>query len=293
MPRHSPSLHENKKDQISSIQLYNLYYLTQALYLLDDNKKQIISIKIEDISTDYLVKRNNPGLLYDIWLFIQILNEYNVDCPRDTKELLLDFLKDLQSKEGFFRANLSEGTKGNKNSYLLNTKMALDIFNYFSIRNQKTEIALRWIKQNVNNIINFENPDFISDGGFLYNIMYLENLYELDLLSDTDYFSLIQQLKSIYPDYPDSVEKFDTAINMNDLLDVNLDTDKKAIEHYLLSTQLKNGAFPLYGNGENADTLTTYLSIKTMKKLDIKIAKKGELNEWINSQLDQILKISM
>ncbi|MNP37286.1 hypothetical protein D3C76_1307280 [compost metagenome] len=123
--------------------------------------------------------------------------------------------------------------------------------------------------------------------------MYLENLYELDLLSDTDYFSLIQQLKSIYPDYPDSVEKFDTAINMNDLLDVNLDTDKKAIEHYLLSTQLKNGAFPLYGNGENADTLTTYLSIKTMKKLDIKIAKKGELNEWINSQLDQILKISM
>lgn len=33
---------ESNENQISSVQLYNLYYLTQTLYLLDDRDKQII-----------------------------------------------------------------------------------------------------------------------------------------------------------------------------------------------------------------------------------------------------------
>ncbi|MFR9711102.1 hypothetical protein ACL02P_17230 [Paenibacillus sp. MB22_1] len=233
------------------------------------------------------------GLLYDIWLYIELLSEHKVNCPREEKELILDLLEEMQSKEGFFRSNLSESTSGNMSSYLLNTKMALDIFSYFEIRNRQTDTALNWIKQNTKNIINFNNPDLISDGSFLYIISYLENRYDIDLLSDTELIELTQKIKGIYPDYPDSIEKFDTVININNSLNIGLSVNKKVIENYLLSTQLKNGAFPLYGIGERADSLTTYLSIKTMKQLNLKIAHKDELNKWLYDQIYKILKISI
>lgn len=287
------SLQEYNKSQISSVDLYNLYYLSQTLYLINDNKKQTISTKIKDISSDGYLQRSNPGLLYDIWLYIELLSEHKVNCPREEKELILDLLEEMQSKEGFFRSNLSESTSGNMSSYLLNTKMALDIFSYFEIRNRQTDTALNWIKQNTKNIINFNNPDLISDGSFLYIISYLENRYDIDLLSDTELIELTQKIKGIYPDYPDSIEKFDTVININNSLNIGLSVNKKVIENYLLSTQLKNGAFPLYGIGERADSLTTYLSIKTMKQLNLKIAHKDELNKWLYDQIYKILKISI
>ncbi|GJM75228.1 hypothetical protein HMSSN036_74440 [Paenibacillus macerans] len=72
-----------------------------------------------------------------MWLYIQLSNEHNFEISENTKDMLLDLLEDLQSKEGFFRANLSEKINGNENSYLMSTKMALDIYYYFNIRNQK------------------------------------------------------------------------------------------------------------------------------------------------------------
>jgi hypothetical protein len=58
------SLQEYNKSQISSVDLYNLYYLSQTLYLINDNKKQTISTKIKDISSDGYLQRSNPGLLH-------------------------------------------------------------------------------------------------------------------------------------------------------------------------------------------------------------------------------------
>ncbi|GJM75227.1 hypothetical protein HMSSN036_74430 [Paenibacillus macerans] len=75
-------------------------------------------------------------------------------------------------------------------------------------------------------------------------------------------------------------------------MSADFELDNKVIEDYLHSIQLKNGAFSLYGSEKTPDALTTYICIKTIKKLGIKLTKEDELTEWLNSQISQIL-ISM
>src|SRR5690606_19261168 len=112
-------------------------------------------------------------------------------------------------------------------------------------------------------------------------------------LNDNLLDQYIELVSNIYQRAPNSVEKFDTTLNLNNEFSSNvIDLDRNEITKYLEEVQLESGAFSLYGNKKTSDAMTTFLSVKLLSYFDADIPKKNELTVWLNDEINTIFGIN-
>lgn len=272
---------------VSSNELYNLYYLLKTQKLIDKHESYKDVVKLIDISN--LLKKENQGILFDIWLYVNLFEEYGLSVREINKEQIIDFLSSLQNDNGMFNAFLSEGTYDeNLYNYLLPTKLAVEVYELLNLKTPNRDKRQLWIDENIDEILKAKQKDFISSGGFLYLSKFLKNKEESTLnISLNNYMDIISKH---YKSTPNSVEKFDTAMNIDSVFSTNtLLLEKDEVEKYLGNVQLENGSFSLYGKKEYPDAFTTFLSIGLLYMLDSKIPKIDELTVWLGNEINKTL----
>lgn len=97
----------SSENLISGTQLYDLYYLSASLNIIEHDNKSYEE-NIISIDPTNLLNEENQGLLFDIWLYVNLLNEHNLSVDNQKKERIINLLSSLQSKDGFFISNYSE-----------------------------------------------------------------------------------------------------------------------------------------------------------------------------------------
>jgi hypothetical protein len=144
-----------------------------------------------------------------------------------------------------------------------------------------------WINKVFHDLNTHNFDDFISYGNYLYLIKYIEETYlvKLDeslLISTSAYENYLKKLLRLYEKEKSSIEKYDTALKLNKIFKKSLfKVNRSEITDYLSSIQLENGSFPLYGEGLNSDTLTTYLAVQICNELEIDIANREKLFNFL------------
>ncbi|OBY76397.1 hypothetical protein BBG47_27350 [Paenibacillus sp. KS1] len=256
--------------------LYSYYYSTKSISILEglDSDSALLS----DVEHDDVRKIINDGI-YEVWLYVNSVDIRNIDST--DKLQILNYINSLHSNKGFFKANLKDSSDRPNSSYLLDTKMALEIYDRFERDIPNTKKILNYIESTLNQINSPQTYDFVSLGGYLTIINQIETILAryINLNQDELYSnSMIGRLKKLYLEEPSSIEKFETAVNINNYTNtLILPIDTKEVETYIKRIQNKNGMFPISGSKTGFDTLSTFLVIKTLTTLGIEIPNKEKL----------------
>jgi len=271
---------------LSSNEIYHLYYLLMTQKLLDNSKLYIDEVNLIDPST--LFNKENQGLLFDMWLYVTLFNEYGLSISEQNKENIISLLTLLQNDDGLFRSFYSEGEYEDEFNYVFPTKLALEIYRLLNVDvPNKSKIRL-WMDENIDSIMYIKKEDFISSGGFLYLFKYIKSTYNDN--SENLLKQYGEMVSNSYENTSNSAEKFDTALNINaefsyDLLNI----DRNIVSEYLNDVQLESGAFSLYGNKKDADAMTTFISVRLLSHFKIDIPKESKLTEWLNNEINAVL----
>lgn len=266
-----------------------MYYLLKTQKLLDENNKSNIE-EISLIEPSNLFDKDNHGLLFNIWMYVTLFDEYNLPVSKENKKEIINLLGLLQNDDGLFNSFYLEGKYEEMYNYVFPTKLALDIYQILNTEAPNKNKIQSWIDENVDTLMSMRKNDFISNGGLLYLLKYIKNMDDTNVDNSLDQY--IDSLSSLYQNAPNSAEKFDTALNINTTFSHNIfNIDNKEMVDYLEDIQIDNGAFTLYGNKKNADAMTTYISVRLLSHFQVNISKKAQLITWMNDEINSIFDI--
>ncbi len=280
-----PEKHENSKRyhwEFSQINLYNLTFSTKGLISLDPERE---FNKLKELINHERFFNNIVAndQLYDIWLWTELRKDIGEVLNVKAREKVIQYVKDLRDKNEFYRINMKDS--GHKELYQLHsTKMALDILEFYD------EIPdLKFLENLLPEMLNelkdiSSTKDFISYGGYLLHIKSLDDFYfkqkQKYIINEEKYSDIFDMIIDKYHKEPNSIMKFDTAIQLNEAFVRDLiKIDKNVVKDFLISSQLDDGSFPL---GNSSDVLTTYLAINVIHKLNIHIPHLYELQSYMN-----------
>ncbi|WP_066297576.1 hypothetical protein [Bacillus sp. FJAT-29937] len=268
--------------------LYAVSYAMNSKKILGDlgeDEKNNLILQIEKDNLEELIDINYRGTLYDLWLYIKLCEELEMQ-PKYGDEIS-KILEKLWNNEGFYKAYKDETIKQPAPSFLLSTKMALDIYESINIPIPSLDVTKNWVKGVFKSVEADSNYDFISKGSFLVLINEIDILIsDENILPKEKYEVLKGELVSLFEDSEDSVEKFKVGLQINELYNdeiIILETEN--IKDYLYNIQLPNGAFPMFGKGQ-PDILSTSISLSIMNDLSIEILNKDALITY----LDQVVQ---
>lgn len=280
----SPNSDSQKESNLYSLDFYNLYYALELKKLTNSltNEDELKVIQaFESVKADSLVLQS--GNIFDLWLYskINLLLDKQLLMSKDEKELI----DKLFTNNGFFLSTVDESQSLNNSSYILSTKMGLDIYAAYNETIPNSKIIKSWVNETLSKVANAEKQDFISYGSYLYLLDEINDYLKTEskiFVSNEKQEWMMKRLVDSYNQIPNSIEKFDTALNINEAYKLNvIPVDSKEVHKYLESIQLENGSFPIYGVGE-ADIMTTFLAVKIMNKLGIENEKEEKLIRYLN-----------
>jgi hypothetical protein len=273
---------------LSSNQLYHLYYLLNTQKLIENNKKFIYQEKIKLINPALLLNEKSQALLFDIWLYVNLLNEQGLLISEQHKEAIISILNSLQNENGVFTSNFSEASYGEElYNYLFPTKLAMDIYELIGMETPNKKKRDLWINNNLDKILKVKRGDFVSNGGFLYLIKYIQNK---DGYKNNSLNKYLAQVVDIYTKSDNSAERIDTALNLNKEFSFEIfKLDKNEVAKYLESIQLEMGAFSLFWKKKYPDAMTTFISVNALMYLNQEIPRLEKLILWVDQEIQSTL----
>ncbi|MBG9791100.1 hypothetical protein ABD76_00550 [Paenibacillus dendritiformis] len=175
---HSIEYEDAPKGKI--VDLYNFYYATETILLLNQYSDQEYIDKIHGklndlVSIEHLIRPENKGGLYDVWLYVNSLKSNEIKLEKIDK--IITYLKELQTKEGFFLSYKGESVNVARKNYLLSSKMSLDIMSHYKKEIPSLPDIQIWINKVFHDLNTHTFDDFISYGNYLYLMKYIEETY--------------------------------------------------------------------------------------------------------------------
>ncbi|WP_440214030.1 prenyltransferase/squalene oxidase repeat-containing protein [Cytobacillus praedii] len=290
--------HETIKDEIREKRpdLYTIYYGIEALHnlgSLGNEEKQTIINKFSELRLNDLINMEYNGSLYDIWLYINICKSLNIEVKY--KEELLKFLSEVYTNEGYYLSFKDENINQPDSSFILSTKMAIEIHKELNIEIANKDKTSEWLKKVYTQLetTKISDVDYLSIIGFVNIISELDNDPNIDLnlniINTASYKSFLHKLIPLYSEYPDSIEKYHSAIQLNRIAKTNVFfIDTEGVNQYLNSLQMSNGSFPFY-ESNNSDILSTSLAISLLTELDLEINKQELLLNFLEKSIKESL----
>lgn len=290
--------HETIKDEIVEKRpdLYTIYYGIEALHKLGslgNEEKEIIINKFSELRLNELINMEYNGSLYDIWLYVNICKALNIEVKY--KEELSKFLSEVYTSEGYYLSYKDENTNQPDPSFILSTKMAIDIYKELNIEIANKGKTSEWLNKIYTQLetIKISDADYLSIIGFVNIISELDYDPHIDLnlniINKASYKKFLHELIPLYSDYPDSIEKYHSAIQLNRIAKTDVFyIDREDVNQYLNSLQMINGSFPFY-ESKNSDILSTSLAVSLLTELGLEINKRELLLNYLEKSIKESL----
>ncbi|MGG4555152.1 hypothetical protein [Paenibacillus humicus] len=251
---------------LNKIDYYDYYYSLKTIKLLGEEgiHKRVKNTKLSPFTN-----------IYDIWLYVM-----SGQVDEKDKDKIIQFLNQLESNKGYYYPNEKEKNQGEVAKpylYLLDTKMALEIYKSLNEKITSEEIISKYLMQ-AEIELNKNELDFVSKGSFIVLIDEINTI--LDNKRDIPKIMGKYQndLVNLYIKTPPSLDKYYTAMKLINIYpDLGLELDKKEISKYIYKIQLSNGLFNIDGYTEGYDSLSTNLAVEILMNLNIDIPKKDRL----------------
>ncbi|MGN7300310.1 hypothetical protein [Ferdinandcohnia sp. SAFN-114] len=289
----SKDIESEKEKRVDQIDLYETYYSINSKTILKTlSNGEVIKIEESLANTDFskIINEKNLRLsLYDVWLYTETIKLMGKDL--EYKDQILYYLESLSSDKGFYRSSTTEGLGLEHSNYLLATKMAIEIYISYGEPIPNAIETKKWLKNLCTELANQEDKDFISLGDYLVMIKNIsENNNELNISAEQEYKDLTEYFfENLLVREVKNIQEFNTLIDISKAFDINLTGLDAKFETYMISVQLADGSFPIYGQqGEHSDILTTYLFIKTSNELGITIPNFEKLNVYLSNKIIRI-----
>ncbi|ALP36930.1 hypothetical protein ASL14_12885 [Paenibacillus sp. IHB B 3084] len=274
---------------ISDLLIYDIHYSIKTLDLLGETYNfSELSSKIRQLDVKAYLSGQNS--LYNLWLLSEMNKQVNTK-PKDINSIS-DYILNLQSPNGYFPSYSGERIN-NKLNYLSSTKMVIDICSYYDI-NPDFERLEQWIQEISLTLSNTgSKEDFLSFGGYTASLKQIDDYYYKKTgkhsVDANVYKNMLDKLKYKYSTMENSIEKYDTALNLEQHFGAKIfKIDKRALQDYMKRAQLQNGSFPMFGN-QGEDSLSTFIAINVLKSLQLKIPKELELKSHLKQVLNESL----
>ncbi|NWL86132.1 hypothetical protein DMN77_00800 [Paenibacillus sp. 79R4] len=264
----------NYPSDLKSNDYYDYLYSAKTINLLE---KETNFSKLKTNS-------NLPQLtsIFDTWLYVM-----SVQVNENEKNKIVDFIKGLESDKGHYYASYKEKNQNGSLKpylYLLDTKMAMEIFRELQMDIPNKENVYKYLQQTDFEISKSE-LDFVSEGGF---IVLINEIIDIINSEDTNRIDTIHtnldDLVDLFKKAPSSIDKYSTALDLMEFYpNIDLKLDNKEISSYMNKIQQSNGLFNMEGYTDGYNALSTYLAVDILTKLNITIPKKDQLLESIKA----------
>lgn len=248
----------------NTVDYYDFYYAKKTIKLLKEEK-----IEAEIIENTAPIN-DNLGM-YDLWLYVMSIN-----LKDDTN--IIKFVKELYSGEGFYYSNLKEKNDNHKKNrflYLLDTKMALDIYKKRGFEVPEQPKIINYLKETIQDLKTQNGLDFVSKGSYIYLTSQIAEMIDQEVsFENTDF----KDLPSLYSTAPPSLDKYHTAMNLLRVYpEIEIKLDSEEIYIYIQKIQLDNGFFNISGYSEGYDILATYIAVDILRAIHKQVPKKERL----------------
>lgn len=289
---HSQALKSNKvsKDvNNKQIDYFTLFYALKSQKLIDQ------SININHIA--YKVKEEplllKDKTLVDVYFYVKTMNllEKQVYSKRE----IIKYVNSLQTEDGSFSIDPNTIGESDLKTSILPTKMAIEIYEYLNAEIPNNKKLNTWLTRSAKSLENFDESNYVSYGSYLYMLKEISN--KLNLSGSEELNSYLEaSLSNLQPLFLTNktkitVEEIYTATQINLFFkNKQISMDKRFIESFMESIQLKDGSFPLYGiKGRSPDITTTYLAVSSTKHLKVSIARQYQLKHYLQKELQESL----
>lgn len=282
----------NSVEQEIYIDLYKVYYSLETNSFTNSlSKEQTSEVKkyIKDYSVETLIF--NSVSIHDLWLYTKICEKLNleIDDPRP----LLEYVQELRTDNGYYLSNRDEDKNLDPLSYLLDTKMSIEVLQLLSYEfdDSEREQTHRWLISNFPQSLDKE--DILSYTDLYYLAITTNELLGFDnaLIMNKKDVDFINEKLTLEED---SLLKFLVISNFNKLNEKNkIQIDKEYLLDYLNSLQREDGGYPLYGdiNQDTADILSTYHVYHILDSFDIDYSINNEAYEYIKQVMNESIQI--
>ncbi|MDQ0659679.1 hypothetical protein [Paenibacillus sp. W2I17] len=263
---------------LDNVDYYDFYYSKKTMNLLKEEK---VDTRINENTASI---NDNPGM-YDLWLYVM-----SVNLKDDTK--IINFVEELYSGDGFYYSNLREIDDNNKKNpflYLLDTKMALEIYKKRGLEVPEQSKIINYLKDTIQNLNAQSGLDFVSKGSYIYLISQIEEIIGREKPSKNIELIYFKDLTSLYSKALPSLDKYYTAINLLTVYpDLGIKLDNEDVYRYIKQLQLDNGFFNISGYSEGYDILATYIAVDILRVIHKQVPRKEKLIKNLETITDGI-----
>ena len=263
---------------LDTVDYYDFYYSKKTMNLLKEEK---VDSRINENTASI---NDNPNM-YDLWLYVM-----SVNLKDDTK--IINFVEELYSGDGFYYSNLREMDGNNQKKlflYLLDTKMALDIYKKRGLEVPEQSKIINYLKETNQNLNARSGLDFVSKGSYIYLISQIQEIIDQEKPTKKIELVCFKDLTSLYSKALPSLDKYHTAINLLTVCpDLEIKLDNEDIYRYIKQLQLDNGFFNVSGYSEGYDILATYIAVDILRVINKQVPRKEKLINNLEAITDDI-----